>query len=337
MSVALPPLTFAPQFRDYLWGGRNLEMILGRALPPGIVAESWEISGHPSAPTVVDGGPLDGRALPELLAEYGQALVGRRSREMLTLGRFPLLVKLLDAQRDLSVQVHPDDAYARAHGDDALGKAEMWVVLHAAPGAELICGLAPGATREALRAALEEGDPGPLLRRMPIAPGDAVHLPAGTVHALLAGALVAEIQQNSDATYRLYDWGRLGADGRPRELHVDKALDVIAWDRPAPCKATPRPLHAEEGVVREALVSGDDPRARFTVERVTLGPGVAFSNTCDGETFEIWGVLAGSAEVVWAGAPTALEAVRFALLPATLGTFGVRAGAAGATALRVRM
>jgi mannose-6-phosphate isomerase len=233
------PLTFVPVFRDYIWGGRHLETLYGRALPPGIVAESWDISGHASSPTAVAAGYWAGRTLPEVTAALGQALLGHRVAASAGAGRFPLLVKLLDANQDLSVQVHPDDAYARVHENGDPGKTEMWYVLHAGPGAELIYGLAPGANAADFRRAAQEGRLNEQLHRLPVHAGDCVFVPAGTVHALLAGAVVAEVQQNSDTTYRVYDWGRLGADGRPRALHLEKALAVIDWAQVAPDKIAP--------------------------------------------------------------------------------------------------
>ncbi len=228
------PLTFTPVLRDYIWGGRRLETLYGRELPAGIVAESWEISGHPVASTAADAGYWAGQALPAIQAALGEKLTGSRAAWALARAKFPLLVKLLDANQDLSVQVHPDDAYALAHEGGELGKTEMWYVLHADPGAELILGVRPGTTREAFRAALEAHRLETVLQRVPIRPGQAVSIPAGTVHALLAGTVMSEIQQNSDATYRVDDWGRVGADGKPRPLQVDKALDVIDFDPPTP-------------------------------------------------------------------------------------------------------
>ncbi len=223
MTGEIYPLTFDPVFRDYIWGGRNLETLFGRRLPPGIVAESWEISGHPSSPTRVNAGPLAGLTLPQVQERLGERLVGVRSGWATSRGRFPLLVKLLDANRPLSVQVHPPDDYALEHEGD-LGKTEMWYVLHARPGAELIYGLAHETTPTEFRAALEAGELESLLHRLPVRVGDVIFIPTGMLHALLEGIVVAEIQQNSDTTYRVYDWGRVGADGKPRPLHVDKAL-----------------------------------------------------------------------------------------------------------------
>lgn len=327
---AIYPLTFTPVLRDYIWGGRRLATLYGRSLPPGAIAESWEISGHPAGSTAADAGWWAGRSLPEILAELGRDLVGEHADWSLARDRFPLLVKLLDANQDLSVQVHPDDTYALAHEGGELGKTEMWYVLYAEPGAELIHGLAGGVTAESLRAALAAGQVEKVLRRTPIGAGQAVSVPAGTVHALLRGVVVAEIQQNSDTTYRVHDWGRLAADGKPRALHVEKALEVIAFGQQPPAIVAPRPLHDCADLVRSELARN----RYFVVERVTLARGQEFTGVCDGSTLEIWGCVAGEAVVVWAGGSISLPAIRYALLPAILGEFTVSASAM-ATCLRV--
>ncbi len=324
MGERIYPLTFQPVFRDYIWGGRNLETLFGRALPPGIVAESWEISGHASSPTRVERGEWQGRTLPEVMNALGLELIGRNSAGMLARGRFPLLVKLLDANRDLSVQVHPNDAYAAEHEGGELGKTEMWYVLHAQPGAQLIYGLEPGATRESLRDAIARDTVVTQLHRLGVTPGDCLFIPAGTVHALLAGIVVAEIQQNSDATYRVYDWGRLGVDGKPRPLHIEKALDVIDWGQVRPRPAQPVPLLQRDGIASARLVACP----QFVVERVELAEGAAYCGRCDGETFEIWGCVRGSVRVGWQGGTLDVEAVRFVLLPAVLGEYTLFAGRA---------
>jgi len=313
------PLTFTPALRDYIWGGRRLETLYGRTLPPGIIAESWEISGHPTAPTAADVGYWAGRSLPAILDELGVRLVGQRAGWALERHKFPLLIKLLDANRDLSVQVHPDDTYALEHEHGELGKTEMWYVLHADPGTELILGVQPGTTRETFRGALEAGRLESVLHRVPICAGDAVAVPAGTVHALLAGAMVTEIQQNSDTTYRVYDWGRLGADGKPRPLHIEKALDVIDFSATDLDVVHPRTVAQAEGVRRQELVRN----RYFVVEEVKLEPGGAYAGVCDGSALEIWGCVAGRVAVTWDGAPVTLPAIRYTLLPAVLGEFQV--------------
>ncbi len=313
------PLTFEPVLRDYIWGGHRLETLFGRDLPPGIVAESWDISGHPDSPTRVDSGYWQGRTLPEVMAALGTDLVGTHSAAMLARGRFPLLIKLLDANQDLSVQVHPDDAYAASHEQGEIGKTEMWYVLHAEPGYSLVHGVKPGVTRAQLRAAIARNEVEDILNRVPVSPGDTIDVPAGTVHSLLAGAVVAEIQQNSDVTYRLYDWGRVGHDGKPRPLHVDRALDVIDFSQASPGPVPPQAIIETESLRRQLLVR----RPQFATERLLLGPGATFSGRCDGSTFEIWGCMEGECAVGWAGAPVRLPAVRFVLLPAALGAYAI--------------
>ena len=330
MNEKIYPLTFEPVFRDYIWGGRNLETKLGRALPAGKVAESWDISGHPSSPTKADNGPLAGQTLPELLDLLATKLVGTRSQPMLERGKFPLLVKLLDANKRLSVQVHPDDAYAAKHENGELGKTEMWYVLHAEPGAYLIYGLTKGVTPESFRRALEAGHLERCLHQLPVKAGDAVFIPSGSVHAIMDGILIAEIQQNSDTTYRVYDWNRLGADGQPRPLHVDKALDVINFDLVEPGPFPPQLVEERNGLRRELITASP----YFNVEKVTFAQNSAFEGLCDGSTFEIWGIISGRGSIGWSDEPVAVEAVRFALLPAALGNFKIEA-ATRATFLRV--
>jgi len=314
------PLTFEPALRHYIWGGRNLERLYGRKLPPGVTAESWEISGHPDSPTRVDRGYWRGKTLIELLDILGPKLVGPHTM-ILPSGerRFPLLIKLLDAERDLSVQVHPDDAYAIAHEHD-LGKVEAWYVLHARPKSTLIYGLAPGVTREAFCKAARAGHIEPLLGKLAVRVGDLVYVPAGTLHALTAGMIVVEVQQNSDATYRVYDWGRLGADGKPRPLHIDKACKVIDFEQPAPGVCRPKALNAPPGIRRVALLRCP----QFTIEQLDMATGSRFVGNCTGETFEIWGCISGRAHLTWEDETLPLEAVRFVLLPAMLGAFEIQ-------------
>lgn len=321
VDATIYPLTFAPTLRPYVWGGRSLETVLGRELPPGITAESWEISGHGAASTRVEHGPWAGTSLAELLSALGERLVGANAAGMLARNKFPLLVKILDAHRNLSVQVHPNDAYALAHENGDLGKVECWYVLHAEPGAALVYGLKAGVTREAFAQAVASDTLEGLLHTVAIAPGDVAFLPAGTVHALLAGAMVIEIQQNSDSTYRVYDWGRPGVDGKPRALHIAKALDVIDWGVVEPGLVTPRLISDSNGCKAWELVRCP----QFAVDKVSLATGAALKGACTGATFEIWGCVSGEVEVHWAGEPLTLSRVKFALLPAALGEYEVSA------------
>ncbi len=311
----LYPLLFEPVLKDYIWGGRNLEK-LGRQLPPeGVIAESWEIAGHEDGTTRVANGRFQGKLLTELHAELGLALIGSRSAWAQERGKFPLLIKLLDAQRPLSMQVHPQDDYALANEGNELGKTEMWLVLHAEPGAEIILGVAHELTAEEFRVAINNNNLENYLHRIKVQTGDHVCVPAGSLHAIMGGLLIAEIQQNSNTTYRVYDWGRVGTNGQPRLLHVDKALDVINFAQIAPQLCPPEPISDENGVKRSLLCQTD----YFVTERVELAAGSTFYGNCSGETLEIWGVIQGEAMVNG----LALQAVRFVLLPAALGEFVV--------------
>ncbi len=226
------------------------------------------------------------------------------------------------------MQVHPDDAYALGHEGNELGKTEMWVALHAEPDAAIILGVRAGATPEGFRAAIAEGTLEKLLHVLPLRTGDHVCVPSGSVHAILGGLLIAEIQQNSNTTYRVYDWNRT-QDGRPRALHVDKALDVIDFDQVEPTLC-PAELVADTGAVRRWRLCRN---RYFTTERVELAPGASLDGRCNGESLEIWGVISGAAEVSGGAASVDLAAVQFALLPAALGAFTV-AAPAGAVCLR---
>lgn len=313
----LYPLFFTPVLKHYIWGGRNLERF-GRQLPGNLrVAESWEIASHADGKTVVINGPYAGKTLPQLLKMLGEDLVGKNNQWALDRGIFPLMVKLLDAERRLSVQVHPDDVYARRHEGNELGKAEMWVVLWADPGAAIIYGFSQETTPETLRQAIQSGSLDPLLNRIPITAGDHICVPPGTLHAILEGALLAEIQQNSNTTYRVYDWNRTDDAGESRPLHIDKALDVINYQQINALLTQPKIVDEKVEFKRERLCQN----AYFTTERFTFDEKGAYSGCCDGSTLEIWGVISGQAQITG----TLVEEISFCLLPADLGEFTIQA------------
>ena len=219
----LYPLKFIPVYKQYIWGGRNL-LSLGKKLPEGIVAESWELCCHPDGMSVVSNGRYSGRTLRSLLDEYGYKIVGNTYKEECK--DFPLMVKFIDANEKLSVQVHPDDAYAMANEGEP-GKNEMWYVINAKPGARLILGLCPGVTKEVFKEAVSRNSVDKCLNSVMVKPGDFFYIHAGLVHAIGEGILLAEIQQYSNLTYRIYDYNRVDSSGNPRPLHIEKALDVI--------------------------------------------------------------------------------------------------------------
>jgi mannose-6-phosphate isomerase len=220
------PVRFKPLLMERVWGGRRLAD-LGKSLPADRpIGESWELVDRPDTDSVVDGGELDGRTLGSLWRER-RDLFGARAAGLGP--RFPLLIKLLDAREALSVQVHPPPAIAAALGGES--KTESWFVAAADPGAHLLVGLRRGVTRAGMEAALRDGeDVAALLQRVDVAAGDAILIPSGRVHAIGPGIVIVEIQQSSDTTYRVFDYGRPGLDGRPRDLHVEKSLQSIDFD-----------------------------------------------------------------------------------------------------------
>ena len=314
------PLLFEPILKDYIWGGRNLATKLGRTLPADTnIAESWEIAAHKDGTAVVTNGPHSGKPLTTLLDEMGLALIGHRSQWALDRQKFPLLIKILDANRNLSVQVHPDDAYALENEGNELGKTEMWVILHAEPEAKVILGVSAGTTPEAFRQAILDGRLEPHLHQIEVKTGDHINVPAGSLHAIMGGLLIAEIQQNSNTTYRVYDWNRMGADGQPRPLHIDKALAVTNFSQIEPTVSASA-LVAETAAHTRTLLCEN---RYFTVERVKLNAGSSYEGVCDGQTFEIWGVINGSATVTGGETAVDLNAVQFTLLPANIGRFTI--------------
>ncbi len=321
---SLYPLLFLPVLKNYIWGGRNLETILGRELPAGKVAESWEIAAHEDGTSVVINGRFQGLTLTEVHALLGLDLIGHNNEWAQKRGIFPLLIKLLDASDKLSVQVHPNDSYALAHEGNELGKSEMWVVLHAEPGAEIILGIRQGVTPDQFHQGIVDGALEPLLHRVPVSAGDHVCVPSGTLHAILGGILIAEIQQNSNTTYRVYDWNRI-QDGKPRPLHIDKAMDVINFDVIEPNLKPQLLLEKTESITRSLLCNNQ----YFTTELVKIRPGGEFNGYLDGDTLEIWGVIAGNIHVNGIH----LSAVQFTLLPAALGNYYITAPE-GTTCLR---
>ncbi|MCI0464828.1 MAG: class I mannose-6-phosphate isomerase [Gemmataceae bacterium] len=221
------PLRFHPFLRPLVWGGRRLAEVLNKPLPNGSpYGESWEVSDHPLHRSVVAVGPHMGRSLRSLMEHHRRALLGEARHET-----FPWLVKFLDAQDWLSVQVHPDEEAVRRLWPGEGPKTEAWFVIEARPGSRIYAGLLPGVGKEDLRRAIAAGAVAECLHHFEPRAGDCLFLPAGTVHAVGGGVLLAEVQQTSDATFRLYDWGRLDALGQARPLHVEEGLASIHWDQ----------------------------------------------------------------------------------------------------------
>ncbi len=211
-----------PALKDYLWGGTRLKEEYGKETDMDIVAESWELSTHPDGLSVIDSGPYKGVTLRDFIKINGTNCLGVEGKAF---EDFPVLIKFIDAKQPLSIQVHPDDEYAMIH-ENEYGKTEMWFILDAQPDSYLYFGTNRSLTKDEFREHIENGTVLDVLKKVPVKKGEVFFIPAGTIHAIGPGIQICEIQQNSNSTYRIYDYGRLGKDGKPRELHVDKAIDV---------------------------------------------------------------------------------------------------------------
>ncbi|NLI89612.1 MAG: class I mannose-6-phosphate isomerase [Epulopiscium sp.] len=292
------PIKFQPIYKSMIWGGDNIAKKFNRQVPEGKIGESWEICCREDGMSIVSNGSLKGKSFEEIIKEHKEDLLGKDVYDETATHLFPLLIKIIDATDNLSVQVHPDDEYAAKHNDS--GKTELWYVLDTKPGASLIYGLKEGMTKEEFTKAVEEGNIKDTLNEIEVKPGDVIFIPAGTVHALLDGVMIAEIQQNSNVTYRLYDWDRLQDDGTSRELHVEDALNVIDFDRP--------------------LFTPNDG-ACFTVEEVEVD-GLYYSKT-DGSTFYVYMVTEGSGVMKYEGGEESLSLGDTVLVPATMGGYSI--------------
>jgi len=294
-------LLFEPLYQERVWGGRLLQTVLGRPLPPHRpIGESWEVVDRPAEQSKVRSGSLAGLTLREVLERHGAAIMGPAWPPQRP---FPILVKWLDCRERLSLQVHPPASVAPALGGEP--KTENWFVARAAKGATLIVGLNPGVGRAEFERAIESGLTEGCVRVLPVASGDSILVRSGQVHAIDAGNLILEIQQNSDTTYRVYDWGRTGLDGRPRQLHVAESLSSILWDEPAPEPVRAAPLDATLAECEE-----------FRIRRVVLKAGGRL-HFAAGEEPRLLGVISGSLEGSGAleDSGTLLEMGDNALLP----------------------
>lgn len=249
MNDSNMPLLLRPSGKDYLWGGNRLNDEFEKEMNLSPVAETWECSTHPDGPSYVSGGKFDGMKLAEVLQMHPEYL-GERHKGKKDL---PILIKFIDAKKDLSVQVHPSDEYARKHENGQLGKTEMWYVLDAGKTAKLMYGLKRDSSKAEIQKAVANGTVMNYLQQIPVQKNDLFFIEAGTIHAIGAGTLVAEIQENSNLTYRLYDYDRIGKDGKKRELHIDKALEVANLKSSIEPRQPLRVLKYRQGVASELL------------------------------------------------------------------------------------
>ena len=264
----MKPLKLIPAVKDYIWGGTRLSKEYGVQSDLNIQAEAWVLSCHKDGASVVLGGRYDGMTLSDVIGEKGKEILGKNAGKF---DYFPILIKLIDAKDDLSVQVHPDDGYAMKN-EGQYGKTEAWYILDCDEGAELIYGLNRDMTKQELKASIEQGTLLDCVNRVKVKKGDIFLIESGTLHAIGKGILLAEIQQNSNVTYRVYDYGRL-QNGKPRELHIEKAVDVINL-KAAPCDGKPQGEEESfDGYKKTLLVSCP----LFTVNRLEIAEKAALA------------------------------------------------------------
>ncbi len=319
----LYPLVFEPIFKERVWGGRAIERLYHKPLPPNaLIGESWEITDRPEGVSVISNGPLAGRDLRWLMEHHATELLGSAPSQN---GRFPLLVKILDAQQKLSVQVHPPASVAESLNGEP--KSEMWHVTHAAPDADIYVGLKKGVSREEFARRLNDGSVAESLHRIPTQDGDSIYLPSGRLHAIGAGNVIFEIQQNSDTTYRVFDWNRVGLDGQPRELHVEQAMKSIDFDDFEPSLSDEAEA-AQQGMATRLLTANE----HFKAERIRF-EGEGSIDVARGG-MRIIAALDQAIGVEAEQAPAALAPGQFAVIPASLSRCVLR-GAEGAAFLSV--
>ena len=310
----LYPLTFEPIFKERVWGGRSLEWLYQKPLPPGVpIGESWEITDRPEGASTIANGQLRGKDLRWLMENHAEELLG--SAKSLS-GRFPLLIKILDAREKLSLQVHPPPSVAARIGGEP--KTEMWYLADTTPDAELYVGLRRGVTRAEFERKIQDGTVVDCFHRLAVRAGDAMFLPSGRVHAIGAGNVIFEIQQNSDTTYRVFDWHRLGLDGKPRELHIAQSLASIDFNDFEPSLIQNQSTPVGGGKLRSLV---DDPLFKVDALEVPSGDSVLSRQSA----LRIIGLLKGRLTVTDGNHSVELSPGQFCLLPASLKAVELRA------------
>ncbi len=308
------PIKLTPAFKDYLWGGTRLRDDFGKDCDYDKVAESWELSCHKDGASVVANGEHAGKTLAQYIETEGKAVLGTNCGRF---EQFPILIKLIDAKDNLSVQVHPNNEYAqRVEGE--YGKTEMWYIVDCDEGAELLYGFKKDVTKEEFAARIKDNTLLEITQSVPVKKGDVFFIEAGTLHAIGKGILIAEIQQNSNTTYRIYDYGRVGADGKPRELHIDKAVEVTDL-----CPAKPYPVteaFEESGAVKRLLSKCE----YFTVYSVDVAEKARFN--ADETSFHSILILEGNAELSCGDTTLALKKGDSVFVPAGCGEYTLTGG-----------
>lgn len=312
----LYPFLFKPVFQERIWGGRNLERLYHKSLPPGVpIGESWEICDRADVQSEIANGPLAGRTLHWLMENHRAELMGKAADLH---GRFPLLVKILDAEEKLSLQVHPPANKAHALGGEP--KTEMWYITKARHDSELYVGLRRGVTRQDFETRIGDGSVAKCFHRIPVRAGDAMFLPSGRVHAIGAGLVIFEIQQNSDTTYRVFDWNRTDAQGKPRQLHVKESLECIDFEdfEPEPVRSD-LPEAEQSNLHIQTLVE----HPLFEVEVITIVPPGRINYSVS--VPHIVAVVEGKINIRHQSFPVTLTAGQFSLAPANMRDLEIQA------------
>jgi len=304
----LYPLTFHPIFKERVWGGREIERLYGKKIPAGrLIGESWEISDRPGDESVIANGKFAGKSLHWLMENFSRDILG--DTKPTNKNRFPLLIKILDAREKLSLQVHPPAGKAAELKDEP--KTEMWFIADAAPGAELFVGLKRGVTRAEFEKKISDGSVAECFHHVPVRAGDTMFLPSGRVHAIGGGLVIFEIQQNSDTTYRVFDWNRVGLDGQPRELHIAQSLASIDFNDFEP-KLAGGNFAGNDKIKSRPLVCDK----LFKVENLELKPGAAVK--LKEHKLQIVAAVSGEVEIKSGSETIKLSAGQFCLIPASL-------------------
>ena len=310
---SLYPFVFQPIFKERVWGGRNIERLYGKPLPPDqIIGESWEVTDRHEGVSVIANGPLAGKTLRWLMENHAVEVLGVDRAGVKT---FPLLVKILDAQDKLSLQVHPPAAKAKELEGEP--KTEMWFIADATPSADLFVGLKRDVTRADFERKVGDGSVADCFHHIPVKAGDTMFLPSGRVHAIGAGNVIFEIQQNSDTTYRVFDWNRVGLDGKPRELHVAQSLASINFEDFEPRLVKAEYSQNDTFAVRYLV---DDPLFRVNAWRIKSGKRFYVSNHLP----QIFGIVRGRLTLTGNGIEVVLKPGDFCLVPASVGRISVQ-------------
>lgn len=308
------PLKFFPIYKSMIWGGRNISEKFNREICEENIGESWEICCREDGMSVVSNGSFKHRTLEDLIDEYKESLLGHLVYSKSFYNIFPLLIKIIDATDKLSVQVHPQDEYAMQFNDN--GKTELWYVLDAKPEAKLVYGFKKGIMKNDITRSIEEQNIEGILNKVSVKAGDVLYIPSGTVHAMLEGILIAEIQQNSNITYRLYDWNRYDEKGKPRKLHINRALDVIKLDEVMFPNIIPNEVNKDSYTKR--LLSRNN---HFTVEELNIHS--IYSDFADGSRFYIYMIIDGCGTINSLQGVEELSPGNTILIPATMGTYNI--------------